>query len=394
MLDKVYLNENVYDATVKRLNFVFSEFNNIIISFSGGKDSGILLHLTMDYIKRNHIKTKPILLHQDMEAQYQATTDYVISMFELYKDRTEPYLFCLPIGTKAATNNRQEYWYTWDDTAPEIWCRKMPDMPYVYNLKNHPMGNFYRYKMFYKDHLRQFSRWIQSTRGGKTCAMAGVRALESKDRHNGIIRKINSYKKRKWFTYNFKNVYMASPLYDWTVEDIWTAYAKFGWAYNPVYNGLFKIGVPLKKMRVASPFGNEMADDMKYYKALEPETWEAISRRIKGVSFTARYGGTEATGRSRSKAMILPEGYTWRSYAEFLIKSMPKDVGDAYKNRLEKICRIWRQKGTDLLSHEGLWKDFVRCVLKNDHYLETLHPQKLLRGKDRLTKLKNKYKNI
>ncbi len=39
-----YVNQNVYDATQERLQFLFEEFDNIYVSFSGGKDSGLLLN--------------------------------------------------------------------------------------------------------------------------------------------------------------------------------------------------------------------------------------------------------------------------------------------------------------------------------------------------------------
>ena len=42
-----YQEENVYEALQKRLHFLFQEFDNIYVSFSGGKDSGLLLNLTL-----------------------------------------------------------------------------------------------------------------------------------------------------------------------------------------------------------------------------------------------------------------------------------------------------------------------------------------------------------
>ena len=40
MMVREYLEQNVYEALRKRLKFIFEEFDNIYISFSGGKDSG------------------------------------------------------------------------------------------------------------------------------------------------------------------------------------------------------------------------------------------------------------------------------------------------------------------------------------------------------------------
>ena len=47
-----YLEQDVFEALQNRLKFLFEEFDNIYVSFSGGKDSGLLLNLVMDYRKK------------------------------------------------------------------------------------------------------------------------------------------------------------------------------------------------------------------------------------------------------------------------------------------------------------------------------------------------------
>ncbi|HHQ1199950.1 TPA: hypothetical protein ACSKOW_002904, partial [Listeria innocua] len=39
------LSKTVFDASQERMEVIFSEFDNIIVSFSGGKDSAVMLHL-------------------------------------------------------------------------------------------------------------------------------------------------------------------------------------------------------------------------------------------------------------------------------------------------------------------------------------------------------------
>ena len=39
------LQKNVYELAQERLDIIFKQFDNICVSFSGGKDSGVLLNL-------------------------------------------------------------------------------------------------------------------------------------------------------------------------------------------------------------------------------------------------------------------------------------------------------------------------------------------------------------
>lgn len=50
-MKRKYSQQNVYDALQDRLKFLFEEFDNIYVSFSGGKDSGLLLNLVLDFQK-------------------------------------------------------------------------------------------------------------------------------------------------------------------------------------------------------------------------------------------------------------------------------------------------------------------------------------------------------
>ena len=163
-MQRQYLNQNVYEALQSRLHFIFQEFQNIFVSFSGGKDSGLLLNLVLDFRKKYYPNRRIGVFHQDFEAQYSVTTEYIERTFARIEKEVEPYWVCLPMATRTALSNYEMYWYPWDDEKEEAWVRPMPKHPYVINLRNNPITT-YRYKMHQEDLARQFCRWYRVPSG-------------------------------------------------------------------------------------------------------------------------------------------------------------------------------------------------------------------------------------
>ena len=235
-----YLGQNVYEAFQERIRFIFEEFENIYVSFSGGKDSGLLLNLVLDYQKKYAPKKRIGVFHQDFEAQYTVTTEYVERTFQRIKDEVEPYWVCLPMATRTALSSYEMYWYPWDDKKEELWVRKMPKKKYVVNLKHNPITT-YRYRMHQEDLAKQFGRWYRISHGNrKTVCLLGIRADESLQRYSGFLNKKFGYKEKCWITKYFKDFWCASPLYDWTTKDVWHANYTFDYDYNGLYDLYYK----------------------------------------------------------------------------------------------------------------------------------------------------------
>ena len=95
---------NVYEATQNRLKYLFDEFDNVIVSFSGGKDSGVMLNLALQYAKEHNLLHKFAVVHMDYEAQYQYTTDYVDDTFKFLRSEgvEKLYWLCIPIHAQCA----------------------------------------------------------------------------------------------------------------------------------------------------------------------------------------------------------------------------------------------------------------------------------------------------
>ena len=278
-MKREYMSCNVYEATQQRLRLIFEEFDNIYVSFSGGKDSSLLLNLTLDFRRKYYPEKKIGVFHQDFEAQYTVTTEFIERTFERIKGEVEPYWVCLPMATRTALSSYQMYWYPWDDTKEEAWVRPMPQHEYVINLKNNPMTT-YRYRMHQEDLAKQFGRWYRISHGDKkTVCLLGMRADESLQRYSGFLNKKYGYKGECWVSNEFKNVWCASPLYDWTLSDVWHANFLFHYDYNRLYDLYYMAGLKVSQMRVASPFNDYSKDSLNLYRVIDPEIWTKLVGR-------------------------------------------------------------------------------------------------------------------
>lgn len=331
--------KNVYETTMERIKYIFNEFDHVYISFSGGKDSGVMLNLCLQYLKQNNINRKITLMHLDYEAQYEMTTDYVQLMEDKYRDYLKIYHVCVPFKVKTCTSMYQDYWRPWEEKLEDIWVRKLPQI--AMTKKDF---DFYKDDMWDYEFQEKLSRWIHKReKAKKTAVLVGIRTQESLHRWRAIHKERESYYKGKKYSKKIdSNVYNFYPIYDWKTEDIWIANGKFGFEYNKLYDLYYQAGLPIDMMRVASPFLSEGQETLKLYKIIEPHTWGKLVSRVNGVNFTGIYGGTSAIGW---KSITKPKHFTWKQYMEFLLDTLPTDTKEKYLEKLETSINFWKTKG-------------------------------------------------
>lgn len=343
-MKKEYQGLNVYDALQERFEYLFREFDHIYVSFSGGKDSGVLLNLLMDFKKANYPERTVGIFHQDFEAQYSLTTEYAERTFQQRQGEAELYWVCLPMATRTALSSYEMFWYPWDDKRQESWVRPMPKHDFVIHL-GRPFHH-YRYRMHQEDLAKQFGRFYKEEHGnGKTVCLLGMRADESLQRYSGFLNKKYGYKGECWISKQFKDVWCASPLYDWSVSDVWAANYKFNYDYNKLYDLYYKAGLTPEQMRVASPFNDYSKDSLNLYRVIDPEIWTKLVGRVRGANFGAIYGRTKAMGY---RNITLPQGHTWKSYTQFLLATLPRKLRKQYIEKFKTSIEFWHKTGGGL----------------------------------------------
>lgn len=380
MSTKIYLDKNVYDAAVERFKVIFSEFDRVCVSFSNGKDSGLMLNMAID-AARELGKLPVHAMYIDMEAQYRHAIEFTHRMFS--RPEVTGWWICLPIHLRNAVSQIMPYWLCWDEEKRDAWVREYPDNPHV--ITDQSYFPFFQRGMEFEEFVPAFADWFSE--GKKTAICVGICADESLNRFRTIRNtKKETYKDYMWTTKLFpgtdKEIYNCYPIYDWKVKDIWIANGRQGYDYNKIYDIMQMAGVPLDKQRLCQPYGDDQRQGLYLFKILEPETWAKVVNRVEGANMGNKYSESDRTVLGNYK-VSLPPGHTYQSYAEFLLKTMPPYLEKHYREKIDKFLRWWEKEGVTIipdfadLKDEARrsvpsWRRICKVLLKNDYWCKGL----------------------
>ena len=377
MTIKKYNKESVLAAARKRISATFDGFEKVYCSFSGGKDSTVMLHLVMaEAIKR---KRKVAVLLIDLEAQYAETISHAREMFELYKDNIEPHWFCGELLLRNAVTNYEPRWVCWDAEKEDIWVRPKP--PEAADLSQY---DFYVPKMEFEELMVIFGEWYGQ--GEPTAAFVGIRADESLHRYCAIAtweKKDKMFNNYRWTTKTVDNCYNIYPIYDWKTEDIWRYHGTYpDKPYNKIYDKMQMAGVKLSQQRLCQPYGDDQRRGLWLYHILEPETWYKLINRVNGVNSGALYIQENGNMTGYNK-ITKPDGHTWKSFANLLLQSLPGKTQAHYRHRFKKFIIGWKRRGYTIIPDESpleleqkcwapSWRRMCRSILRNDYWCKGL----------------------
>lgn len=395
---KTFLPINVYEAALQRLNFVFDEFERICVSFSGGKDSTVLLSLASKVATERGRKIDVLFI--DWEAQYTATIEHIEERF-LNNPAVNPIWVCLPMSTSNESSFHEPMFTAWEYGKEDVWVRPLPQHPFVVSDYNH--FPFYQYGMTFEDFVPQFNNWYAQQ--GPSASLVGIRADESLNRFRTIKRGKGRklYQGKSWSTKIGENSFNFYPLYDWRVEDIWAYLGKTGEPYNHIYDQMYLAGMSPHEMRICEPYSMEARRHLDKFHYLEPKTWERIVGRVQGVNFGAKSGRSELFAYQTIKK---PDGLTWKEYAHLLLESLPKPLQDHYKRRIDvflgwfKKHRGWvdlKEESDPKLEAKklgGSWRMVCRTLLRNDYFCTHLSFSINQNEYQKMEALKEKYKDL
>lgn len=375
---KKYQEYSVLDAARKRISESFDLFERLYVSFSGGKDSTVMMHLVMDEaIKRK--RTVGVLII-DLEAQYADTIKHLHAMIDRYRKHIDLHWVAAPMLLRNAVSNYQPRWICWDEQKTDVWVRDKPSI-----AADMSQYDFFHPEMEFEEFMVLFGEWYSGYGTHPTGAFIGIRADESLHRYLAIAsQKVGlMHSGKKWTTKIAKNLFNLYPIYDWRTEDIWVYHGKNrDREHNQVYDKMNMAGVKISQQRLCQPYGDDQRKGLWLYHILEPDTWYKLIARVNGANSGALY--INETGNITGYNKITkPDGHTWQSFCNLLLKTMPRKTSEHYRLRFKKFIAGWQDRGYSKIPDEAppelenaqwapSWRRLCKVILRNDYWCKGL----------------------
>ena len=310
---KVYLKDNVYEAAIKRIERIFDEFENIIVSFSGGKDSTVVLELTLEVARRrNRLPVKVMFI--DQEAEWRNTIEYVKEV--MYRPEVDPVWLQCPILLFNAASHQTDFLHCWDPACKDKWIH--PQDPIA--ITENTFGTNRFHKMFAAVRSKIFN-------GQSYANLGGIRTEESVMRFGGVTG-ATCYKDITWGKKE-KHGYTFYPIYDWTFDDDWIYIAKNKLKYNHVYDLMFNYGIPKQGMRVSNLHHETAYRTLFFLQEVERDTYNKLCERLPGISTFSQLQENAVFIKE------LPEMFgSWKEYRDYLLEHIIRpDLKEEFKKR-------------------------------------------------------------
>lgn len=343
----IYLKQNVWHEGLRRIRYLFDEFPNVIVGFSGGKDSVATLELALIVAReKNRLPLKVMFL--DQEGEWQGTIDMVKDV--MYRKEVDPMWLQIPMVMSNNASSTNRFHKCWNPDTEEKWIHPQDPIAMTENI----YGTDRFHELFHPILSKTFPE-------GNAIYLSGVRAEESPKRimtlTKGDVYKGLTYgkvfsKARRLFTFY--------PLYDWSYTDIWHAIETNGWKYNRVYDEMYRHQIPYGDMRISNVHHETALGTLTLIQEIEPETWEKISAAIDGAN-TIKHLDKNAYKCPKD----LPKAFEdWSEYALYLRDNLIHK--DKNKELINKKIRKFDALFTDEKIRADFFRALINTILSND----------------------------
>ena len=343
----VYLEQNVWDAGLQRFRWLFDEFENVVVGFSGGKDSTVTLELALIVAREKNRLPLPVMF-LDQEGEWQGTIDTVREV--MYRDEVKPMWFQIPMVMTNNASSSDRFHKCWDEDKSDLWIHEKDPI----SIKENVYEEDRFHELFYPILKHHFPE-------GNAIYVAGVRGEEAPKRIM-TLTKGNVYKGVTWGKiFNRKlGYYTFYPLYDWSYTDIWHAIEVNNWKYCKVYDEMYRQRIPHQNMRISNVHHETALDTLTMIQEIEPKTWEKLTKVIGGAN-TIKHLDKSAFKCPKK----LPHAFeSWKEYAHYLADNLI--TVDEGREKIDGLFAKWEPIFVDDAIQRDFYASIITTILSND----------------------------
>jgi predicted phosphoadenosine phosphosulfate sulfurtransferase len=336
---KYYKNTNVLEEALNRINYLYDNFDNVIVSFSGGKDSTICLELCLQVAReRNRLPQKVFFI--DQEAEWTQTIDYVKEV--MFRPEVAPLWYQIPVKIENSATFSATYQNCWGEG--EEWLREKEEISIKENKYNCEK---------WTDGIFDAISKVDFPRG--TIFIGGVRAEESPTR----LMALTSNATYQWVTWGKLlnkelQQYTFYPIYDWSYTDVWKFIHDKKVNYNKIYDYMYMYGVKVPAMRVSNLHHETAVRSLFYLQEFDRELYNKMVVRMPGISTAGHFN-------SDDDFFIKTLPYMFKDWAEYRDYLLDKLVTD---ESLIALVKGFTTYTDDLFKDEPVLRQkAIRCAL-------------------------------
>ena len=206
---------------------------------------------------------------------------------------------------------------------------------------------------------------------GKSVSVVGLRAEESPDRRFVMFGEDSDlfWMRRK------KEPHKAYPIIDWSYTDDWKFLCDNKLKYNKIYDKMYMLGLDLRTMRVSNLIHEKAYRCLAELQELEPETYDKLEERLKGVHCAAIYARENLVYSIKK----LPKQFkTWKEYKDFLLGNIHPDLAKIFRYQWTRfgdtdniIACKYSENPTDLPKCE----ENEQIIFYGKEYIERIHTE-------------------